>query len=277
MNIVFCINKSYIKHFHVALTSLLKNNPKDEINIYLVSADICHEDLMQIGLEIDIILISISPETFNNFSVNEHITVETYFRLLIPELINVDKCLYLDSDIIVDKSITSLYDHDVDAYLLAAVAEKDSSHLNDKLKLPVNHKYFNAGVLLLNLKRIRENKTFERAIWFIRNNADRITYHDQCAINWAVHCEVLYLDVKYNLTKNFSCTMNDQNVVIFHFDGPIKPWHYNGRKELRQIYQKYVHKANSNYTKYERITLHQILSRHIGPKTKSMLIKLLRL
>ncbi|MDG1190232.1 MAG: glycosyltransferase family 8 protein [Flavobacteriales bacterium] len=273
MNIVFCLNKSYLKYFHIAITSLYFHSQKKVINLYVISADITSNDIKELSINYSVNLISVSLDRFKTFEVNEHLSIETYFRLLIPELIEEDKCLYLDSDIVINGDVESLYNTEISSYLLAAVPERPSPHLNNKLSLPQDNKYFNAGVLLLNLKKLRKENVFNKAVDYIRECPNSITYHDQCAINWATYGSVLHLGTKYNVTKSFVNHSTYAAAVVIHFDGPIKPWHYNGRKELRLVYQKYLKMANPKYRAYDDLNIRQILSRHVPNFLKRILLR----
>ena len=81
----------------------------------------------------------------------KHISIETNFRLKIASLIpNVEKCIYLDSDLILTENISKLWMQDIDDYYFAAVTDKKVG--------------FNAGVLLINLKKWREDNLEKKNI-----------------------------------------------------------------------------------------------------------------
>lgn len=106
---------------------------------------------------------------------NAHISVETYYRFLIQKLLPFyDKVLYLDSDIIINGDIAKLYNIDLQGKLLGAVRDIDFlGNLNVKhgkrmnyaktvLKMQNPYDYFQAGVLVLNTKAMREHYTIEQ-------------------------------------------------------------------------------------------------------------------
>lgn len=99
----------------------------------------------------------------------------------------MEKLIYLDCDIIVRHSIAKLYDIDIEDYLLGAVYHNDKLSVNNgafkRLHIPVEQGYFNAGVLLINLKKWREEHIYEKSIEFLRNNSESIVNHDQDVLN----------------------------------------------------------------------------------------------
>ena len=183
---------------------------------------------------------------------NAHISVETYYRFLIQQVLPFyDKVLYLDSDIIITGDIAELYDTELGDNLLAAVHDIDFlGNLNVKhgkrmsyalqvlhLKDPYN--YFQAGVLVLNTKAMRAHYTLDQWLEYA-SNPDYI-YNDQDVLN--AHCEgkVTFLDWTWNVMHDcagrvanvFSLAPNDaydaymasrKQPKIIHYAGFVKPW-----------------------------------------------------
>ena len=152
-------------------------------------------------------------------------------RLLLPELFShLDKILYLDCDVIVNTDIVKLWNTPIDNYFLAACHDEVivPQWPNQKKRyyiskdIPVDS-YFNSGVLLLNLKKLRENKFTETAFDFLVNNQD-VEFPDEIALNWFCRGEYLRLDTKYNIfvfRKDAEQYIDD---CILHYVGGSKPW-----------------------------------------------------
>lgn len=102
----------------------------------------------------------------NDFSVVKNqmsrFTIGTMFRRSLPELLpNLNRIIYLDADLFVNRDIKELWDVDICEYCLAGVADEGVDiHNYPKIlnKYPGIKKesYFNAGVLYMNLKKLRE-------------------------------------------------------------------------------------------------------------------------
>ena len=183
---------------------------------------------------------------------NAHISVETYYRFLIQKVLPFyDKVLYLDSDIIINGDIAKLYNIDLQGKLLGAVRDIDFlGNLNVKhgkrmnyaktvLKMKNPYDYFQAGVLVLNTKAMRERYTIKQWLTYASNPA--FIYNDQDVLN--AHCEgeVLYLPWEWNVVHDcggrvgnlFVQAPNDiydaymksrNNPQIIHYAGFQKPW-----------------------------------------------------
>lgn len=178
-----------------------------------------------------------------------HISVETYYRLLIPEIfINYEKVLFLDSDMTVHADVAELFNMDVSGYMVAAAHDQCCAAFlngNDKsfakycreaLKLKNVNDYFQAGVMLLNLTRFREKYT-QKEIFEIATSR-QYRYVDQDIMNVLCQGEVKHLDLEwdcfpdfgpyeyefmpYYLQKQYEKARN--NPKICHHTGPNKPW-----------------------------------------------------
>lgn len=132
-------------------------------------------------------------------------TIGTMFRVMLPELLpDVDKIIYLDADLLVNRDIKEMWDIDIQDYCLAAVP--DSPTVNGAVRpTPVikekvlASQYFNAGVLCMNLKRIRANGSMsEKVLNYLEGNPDDFLL-DQDALNVTYKDETLLLDGQWNV------------------------------------------------------------------------------
>ncbi len=224
INLLLCGNN---KFFDGALTQLIsiKNRTKEEINCYILTMDasrlnkeyICMTD-EQIDFlnyvvkyknpESKVIKIDVTEiyerEFLNCANEKAYCTPYTLLRLfadLIPDI--PDKILYLDIDIMVGKDISTLYNIDIEDYEYAAVKEKYGSKI-------IRHDYINAGMLLLNMKKIRETKLLEKARKLIKTK--KLLFADQDAIFRSTK-KKLILPRIYNEQSSF----NREDTVICHF------------------------------------------------------------
>lgn len=224
VNLLLCGNK---KVFDGALTQLISitNKTKEAINCYIFTMDVsrikpeyvCIEDeqiefLNEVVksknpdnqvIKIDVTKIY-EEEFMNSANENAYCTPYTLLRLLadkIPEI--PDKLLYLDIDIMVGDDITKLYNININDYEYAAVKEKYGCWL-------IRPDYINAGMLLLNMKKIKETKLFEKARDLLKTK--KLLFADQSAIYWNTQKKLL-LPRKFNEQSKF----NRKDTVICHF------------------------------------------------------------
>lgn len=144
----------------------------------------------------------------NDFSVVKNqmsrFTIGAMFRCSLPELLpDLNRIIYLDADLFVNRDIKELWDVDVREYYLAGVADEGVAvHYHPRIlnKYPEIKKesYFNLGVLYMNLKKLREFGNLKKLVvdFLIENpEADLL---DQDALNVLFHNKVLYLDGNWN-------------------------------------------------------------------------------
>lgn len=198
---------------------------------------------------------------------NAHISVETYYRFLIQQVLPFyNKVLYLDSDIIINGDIAELFDTDLGNNLLAAVHDIDFlGNLNIKhglrmdyaktvLKMRNPYAYFQAGVLVLNTAAMRKHYTIEQWLEYA-SNPDYI-YNDQDVLNSYCEGKVTFLDWDWNVmhdcggrvanvfsyapNDDYDAYMNSRNhPKIIHYAGYEKPW-VNPDCDFASIYWCYA-------------------------------------
>lgn len=165
----------------------------------------------------------------NDFSVVKNqmsrFTIGTMFRCSLPELLpNLNRIIYLDADLFVNRDIKELWDVDICEYCLAGVADEGVDiHNYPKIlnKYPGIKKesYFNAGVLYMNLKKLREFGNLKKLVMDFLIDNPEADLPDQDALNVLFHNKVLYLDGSWN---QFVFMHRKDNVekldkAIFHY------------------------------------------------------------
>jgi lipopolysaccharide biosynthesis glycosyltransferase len=214
----------------------------------------------------DITFYHVEPETLRDLRVDKWVSVATYYRLVAPHLlpISISKILYLDSDIIVRGPLDELWNTDLIDYALAAVANSDDN-ARKALGLSEGSKYFNAGVLLINLEFWRRTNVPERAILFSRKNPDKVQYWDQDALNATLIGQWIELPQNWNW-QHWQRRIPDTQLkpVIVHFVAKDKPWQWANEHPLKREYHRYRSKTPwSRYIPEGRPPLLQRLCRRL--------------
>ncbi|MDR1378907.1 MAG: glycosyltransferase family 8 protein [Synergistaceae bacterium] len=153
----------------------------------------------------------------------------TLYRLLIPELFNLPKAIYLDCDIVVNLDLSDLWATPIDNFSLAAAKDQlfatSDRRSHEKIRtwamryIPEN--YFNAGVLLMNLQRIRRKYDLVRdGFDFFKRYAHVADFADQDFLNVLFAGEVYFLEARFNRMLNYHDIRNS----ILHFAGGQQPW-----------------------------------------------------
>lgn len=260
---VFACNERFVPYLSVALQSIIENaSPNRHYDIIVLTRDITPASMLALTRQADV------PNVFVGFldvdaalgdlqlPHHGHFRPETYFRLLAPSLLaNVDKAIYLDSDLVVNADIAELYDIDVTGYLLGATLDADTvgqSHGYDltvrpylarELGLSDPDSYFQAGVLLMNLDEFRRQTTPQQLLGISTERMWR--WLDQDVLNKIVDGKYRKIHMRWNYLYDWEYMRRSHIVIhapayvqaeydearrnpcIVHYAGPDnRPWLY---------------------------------------------------
>ena len=260
--VVFAADKHYAPHLATAIYSLLSNNASESFRVSVINTDLDESDfnkLRQIADPFDCKLnnLKVSDDLFEECVLGHHFKKSNYYRLLIPELLNANRALYLDSDIVVLGSIKYLLDVNLQGKPVAAVQDPGFTW-HSRLGMSENAGYFNSGVMILDLERWRRDSIASRVLEFVRAYPTAIQFVDQCGINAILNGEWLVLPLEYNVQSVFLSgdlpelhsdpTSILGNAKIVHFTGSSKPWQLNNKHPYKRHYWRYRNKtAYRNY------------------------------
>ena len=250
MDILASSNVAYLPYLAVMLTSVRINNPESEITAWLLESSVTDKDLdflkkclegqhitvNRLHVELDDALTEKLPHT-------RLWSLETYYRLMMTELVpdTVDRILYLDVDMVVNGSLKELWETDLEGTDMAVCADCNGLTTADSMTeiqrkmlkealADSDYHYFNAGMLLINLERLREHYSFETYLSAMKDWDYQMTAPDQDILNY-VH----WRHLKYVDWRKYDCftvrayeqgmTVDDlrKNATIIHFAGE-KPW-----------------------------------------------------
>lgn len=170
---------------------------------------------------------------------NPPLSASTFLRMLIPELLpDADRCVYLDSDLLVRQSPVPLHDAQLSGRTLGAVRSRTTPFIASKdgivqwweLGIRSAAPYFNAGVLVMDLARWRSRDVTGRATSFLDRYGEQTSLADQDALNVAAIDDWTELDRRWNyvayITQYFlqQPEAEPDDPAIVHFAGPNKPW-----------------------------------------------------
>jgi lipopolysaccharide biosynthesis glycosyltransferase len=153
----------------------------------------------------------------------------------------IDKILYLDSDIIVRRSLTELWNTDITNRALAAASTPYEDDARRALGLAAGIECFNSGVMLINLEFWRRNDVPDKAISFARNNPEAVQYWDQDALNAVLVHQWIDIPSCWNWREWRRGPTSDSGVepAIVHFFTADKPWHWSNTHPFKSEYHEY--------------------------------------
>lgn len=261
-NIVYITDEGYCMPTTVAMTSLKINIKPDSIYKVHIFASKISEDsrkrMMALNDEsfvVDIIDVK-QDERFKNYTKRDgdlHVTPAAILKFKIPVILDkVGKVLYMDGDVLVQDDIIELYNTDLKGRYAAVIkdiiSEKNPKHLKF-LKYPYKY-YFNSGMMLLNLTRMRKDKVTDKLVDYRLHGINH--FMDQDTLNVVFGEKVLYVSPRYNFLNRFYewwdpkelSAFYEENLpptekaVILHLGSHEKPWKYE-MGYLSRLYDKY--------------------------------------
>lgn len=257
MNIALCTDDRYANHCAICITSILENNKLEDCHIYVMTEGLSDENLKKFHylekyykkpVEVKVI----DGKIFEGLQVTGRLPQSMYFRFMLPEIINDSSVLYLDCDIIVRHSLRDLFIIDLTNYACGVVEDQCGDDVRMHNRINMFSRYFNSGVLLMNLDYWRKYDIAKKLIDYIASS-DWLMCPDQDALNVILEGKILFLDYKYNFQEGFYHTLAwlradkwklvecaQKDPVIVHYTAGEKPWHKDCTHPLKSDYDKYM-------------------------------------
>ncbi len=279
--VILSSNNYYAPYLSVTIQSILENSTiNNYYDILVLHTDISEENRRKISMQsknynnVSIRFINVSGFIDNyNFYIHMHFTSETYYRLLIPDLLKeYHKVIYLDCDLVVNEDIANLYKINIDGYLLAGTRDADvaglynrkdiprKNYMEKELGLKKPYDYFQAGVVLFNIQEFR--KKFKVQDLLEAAGSKNWEFVDQDLLNVYCQGKVKFIDMSWNVLINWmdsnwsrirTIKYGPANVVeeyfkarinpkIVHYAGYVKPWE-NTECDMADFFWKYARKS----------------------------------
>lgn len=293
VTVALSINDYYVPYAAVVLQSIHDNiNSEEKYDIIIMNRDVSavsQKALRAIfddtnNVSIRFFNVSRFEKQFENLFLRGHFALETYFRLLLPNIMEgYKKVLYLDSDLIVTADIAELFKENINGYLLAACHDADTAglyngyepakkdYMDNVLKIKRPYQYFQAGVILFNLDEFRKKYTVEEMLKFAASYEWQLL--DQDVLNYLAQDSYKPIDMKWNVMTDWNRIriakiisrapkyLQDEyqkaHAVpnIIHYAGPDKPWH-QPYSDYAEVFWKYARK-----TAYYEVLIQRLCSR----------------
>lgn len=272
--IFYACDDAFIKYTVVSLTSMIENSSKDYIyDIHVLSTTAGEEmknEMLALANENFKVTFDDVSACLDNISkelpIRDYYSKTTYYRFFISEMFpEYDKAIYIDSDTIVCDDISKLYNHDLGENLVGAAHEQAmvqvdvyGTYVEKNLGIDRNN-YFNAGVMLINTKKFREEKVLSKFVELL-SVYNFVVTQDEDYLNIICKDRVLFIDGRWNTEMIGNIDYPEEEYKIIHYIMISKPWHY---KDCRcgHIFWKYANKTNvagkireelENYTDEEK-------------------------
>lgn len=262
VTVVFSANDYYVPYLAALLQSIKDASSSQRYyDLIVLTQNISFENQAQLKHQVEAGNISLRflgvframHDYQDKLFIRGHFKVETYFRLLLPQLLpDYHKVLYLDSDMIALRDVAELFDENVEGYLVAACKDPDTAglyngaaphkkeYIDSVLKLKEPYSYFQAGTILFNLDTWRSTYTPNEIFAFASSYEWELL--DQDVLNYLCQGYVKFVPMDWNVMMNwrgvrlsriisraprdmyFAYVEAHKHPAIAHFAGPDKPW-----------------------------------------------------
>lgn len=273
--IFFAVDDGYIPFLAVSLESLIENSSKEYLySIKILYTDIKEENKKKINkYEKDNVKIEFVDlnyyikEVKEKLYTRDYYTKTTYFRLFIPDLYpQYNKAIYLDSDIVVLGDIAELYNKEIGNNLVAAAPDdiiQNNPVFREYAELVVGvssyKKYFNAGILLMNLDEMRKFD-FQNKFLYLLETIKFAVAQDQDYLNRLCKGRTKIIEKIWDRMPIPTDSIEEKDLKIIHYNLIYKPWHVEDTlykeyfwryAEKTEFYDEIV-KIKKSYTDEER-------------------------
>lgn len=255
--VVYITDQNYALPTCVSAVSVIVNKSVDEkIRIYIICYQVSADDIKRFqdlaNEDVEIIIIEKNEEEHIRLGQNsdlDRVSSIALYKFGLARMLDLeDKVLYLDGDVIVQGSLYSLFNTDISECYLAAVNDIVNESINMGCERRIHLKsqeYFNSGVMLLNLMKMREDDIEEHLIDYKLNGINH--FMDQDALNYVLEDKRLKLSFhsnflstifdfltiediyqRYPINSESSYAVEEylSNILIVHLTGNLKPWEY---------------------------------------------------
>lgn len=270
-NIVIGINENFKEHAYIMLYSLLENNKKRKFNIYILSdkLDINYFKVLEKIFSCNIYLFIIDITDIKKLDFR-HIHTSTFYRLKMDKylLSDLEKVLYLDTDMIIDGQIDELLNikFPKNKYVIAVECKISDKHLK-KIGFE-KQKYFNAGMMYFDYQSCLKEDIFQKSLNLLLEDDSNYEFMDQDVLNITLKGKVEYVDSKWNYGSFFAISellgeKKKEIPVILHYTGVEKPWNYMNINKYGKRYKYYYEKVFKKKLEIKDKTPRKMIKKYI--------------
>lgn len=259
IDIVLCIDERFMPHAAVTLLSTIRATDYPErIRFTIISGEqISPSSSEKLSCLVNEFGSKICFECVDDRQLGwlplnrQHVSIATYYRLIIADLLpaTVKKVIYLDADTVVLDDIKKLWDHDLEGYPIGACPDEGGLMQSRRLGLSVSHRYFNAGIVVLDVEKLRAIDLVTQTQNIYRRYGPYITLQDQDILNILFCDKTSKLPLRWNvgqrmlLGNDLEPSYTHQEAVeaasspaIIHFTDSVKPWNIKSYNPYAEFY-----------------------------------------
>ncbi len=274
VNLAYMVDSKYLPYAMVSLTSAITNKKGNtQYNVYFIAKDFTKDDIEKLkkmeqnGVKIVIYSTEEKNLDYPRLGRFSSFKISLQKIFLAEYLLELKKVLYLDADTLVQQDLSELYNTDISKEYVGAVKDglmyQHPEHI-EEIGLKERNFYFNSGIMLLNLEKIRKENIIRKAIIYF--NTHNEIFGDQDVLNVVFGKKIKPISYRYNCNSTFfeekdanflssfwgeHISESDKevydNATILHFAGH-KPWtEWYNNQYLKNLWHKYAQEAKIKY------------------------------
>ncbi len=283
--IALASNERYFPGLYCAVTSALSQlDAARKVDLKVLdggisstSRDILSRFIDRVGEHVRLEFVTVDDSIFRDATLGPAESHMTYCRTLLPHLLNVPRLIYLDCDVLVFRDLSELFDLEFSpGKILAAVPDSETLTLGDDsrtvavaMNLPAVRRYFNAGVMLLNLDELTNQSFTERSLEFFKNWRGHYRFWDQSAINFLLHRQIHELPEYWNRASwRFDAQQSNDLDCVLHYTTSA-PWLGGKRGPAQVLFERFAMEAglpvNRQTAAFKKSRRQQFLRNALAP------------
>ena len=268
IHIALTFNDNYTEYGIVTMTSVVANKNQDEnIIFHILDGNLNETSKSNIKKvpNCQVVFENVDMNLFSGYKKTDYYPVEMLFTTILPLVINQEKIIYLDCDLVVNSSLKELWDIDFEDNYICAVEDANGKKYVKNFNMNKNSKFFNTGVMLINSKKWIEDDIPKRAINMAIEKTGTKFGYDQTVLNILFEGKVKFVDLKWNLQycpinlyptyeskKEYKNAIKSANIV--HYIGDYKPWKlgFSNFSPKQKDYFKYHKMTEYKWENYKK-------------------------
>jgi lipopolysaccharide biosynthesis glycosyltransferase len=245
IDIAFGFDGRYAPHAANVMASIVRHAPGAKMRFIVLQADVTPEQKRRIEQAApgpDYVWVDVGDDDLPAYATRGHLNRTVLFRLGLETLAPADckRVLYIDADTIVLGDIREMWNADLGPHAIATVTDcyQDADKFAELWSLPKGGRYFNAGVQVIDLEKVRAGKLFSKALDFIVQHDEKLLFGDQDALNYVFWKNAATLEPTWNVQRFLKRDeiANEKapdrrwghaTPRLIHYIGTEKPWMRN--------------------------------------------------
>lgn len=232
-------DRRYAAHAATVMSSIVRHAPGASFRFLMLHADIDQETQRRVEMAAPGAVfqwIEVTEADLPAYATRGHLNRTVLFRLGLEKLAPSDcsRAIYIDADMVVLGDIREVWTTDLGEHCIGAVFDQyiESDEFASRWGLPPGERYFNAGLQLIDLEKVRAGKLFSKALDFVVEHDEKLQLGDQDALNYVFWGKWKRLEPAWNVQDFLSREeiirdLGGKTPRLVHFIGMQKPWMAN--------------------------------------------------